>query len=461
MNNLQDGDKEDQPRVTDSLVQIRIFSLQFLPHLSSNFMAQDGLRFVVIGAGLIGPRHAKHILKRKDCSLFAIVDRSANGPGVASSCNSLHFNTVNEMLDFCQQYQVDLPDAAIIATPNHTHAELGMQLASYGIHLLVEKPMASAAEDCIALLEYCNQRGVKLLIGHHRRFNPYIVATKANMDRIGKPIAIQGVWALQKHKEYFAEKAWRRSVLSGGGALLINLIHDLDLLQYLIGPIERVYAELMPRQRHAETPDNEVDEGAVLTLKFANGCCGTFLCSDNVTSPFSFEAGTGENPLVPHHETASGFYRVFGSKGTLSVPDMALYHQNSSRGGEGSWWQPVEVEHIRMAHEVPSHEVANVSMLTPSSSFDPKVPESFTSVGDGKPNAKPEPFDLQLDHFVNLIVGAESEVKCSGLDAVRALLCIEAVIRSINTGMPHAVQLVSSVSPNSELSARFMRVKVQ
>lgn len=418
-------------------------------------MAQDGIRFVVIGAGLIGPRHAEHVLRRKDCALFAIVDRSANGPGVASSCNSLHFSTVDEMLSFCETYRVDLPDAAIIATPNHTHAELGMQLAAHGIHLLVEKPMASTAEDCIALLDYCNQRGVKLLIGHHRRFNPYIVATKANLARIGKPIAIQGVWALQKHSGYFAEKSWRRSVLSGGGALLINLIHDLDLLQYLIGPIERVYAELMPRQRQAESPDNEVDEGAVLTLRFSNGCCGTFLCSDNVTSPFSFEAGTGENPLVPHHETAAGFYRVFGSKGTLSVPDMALYHQNNSPGGQGSWWQPIEVEHIRMAHDAPLLERNFDPMLTPSSSFDAKFSGGLPSVIDVKANAKPEPFDLQLDHFVNLIVGTESEVKCSGLDAIRALLCIEAVIKSINTGMPQEVELASNVRANTELSARF------
>ncbi|SGZ58336.1 CIC11C00000001932 [Sungouiella intermedia] len=418
-------------------------------------MAQDVLRFVVIGAGLIGPRHAKSVSKRKDCTLFAIVDRSANGPGVAASCNCLHFKNVDEMLDFCHKFQVDLPDAAIIATPNHTHAEIGMQLAAHGIHLLVEKPMASSAEDCVSLLEFCNQRNVKLLIGHHRRFNPYIITTKANMERIGRPIAIQGVWALQKHQAYFDEKQWRRSVLSGGGALLTNLIHDLDLLLYLISPIERVYAELMPRQRHAEGPDNEVDEGAVLTIKFANGCCGTFLCSDNVTSPFSFEAGTGENPLVPHHESTAGFYRVFGSKGTISVPDMTLYHQHSLPDGQGSWWRPIEVEHIKMTHGASSYEAPNDSMLTPSSSFDPKVPCSNSSLSNGNVNGQPEPFDLQLDHFVNLIFGREKEVKCSGLDAVRALLCIEAVVKSIKTGMPQTVELVSNVKPNSELSARF------
>lgn len=416
-------------------------------------MASDVLRFVVIGAGLIGPRHASHVLKRSDCSLFAIVDRSARGPSVASECNCLHFNTVDEMLYFCDQYSTDVPDAAIIATPNHTHASIGVKLAARGVHLLVEKPMASNAEDCLALLEFCEHKNVKLLIGHHRRFNPYVVATKANMARLGRPVAVQGTWALKKPQLYFDEKAWRRSTLSGGGALLINLIHDLDLLQYLLGPIVRVYAELLPRQRNPESEYDYVDEGATLTLRFASGCCGTFLCSDNVTSPFSFESGTGENPLIPHMETAAGFYRIFGSEGTISVPDMTLYHQNHLPRESRSWWRDVETEHINMAHEIEGRGVDEAFMITPPSSFDPKENRRNSIY---KNNLKPEPFDSQLEHFVNLITGLESEVKCSDLDAVRALLCIEAVVQSINTGMPQTVSTVESIIPNKNIAGEFL-----
>lgn len=415
-------------------------------------MAQDVLRFIVLGAGLIGPRHASHVLKRDDCSLFAIVDRSKNGPGVAADCNCMHFQTVDDMFKYCDENNVPLPDGAIIATPNSTHAPLGVQLASRGIHCLVEKPMASSAEDCLALLNFCNERNVKLLIGHHRRFNPYIVAAKANMERIGRPVAIQGVWAMKKHQGYFDEKPWRRSEHSGGGALLINLIHDLDLLQYLMGPIERVYAEILPRQRPAESPDDHVDEGAALTVRFANGCCGTFLCSDNVTSPFSFESGTGENPFVPHMETVTGVYRIFGSDGTLSVPDMTLYHQNSLEKGDRSWWKPIEVDHLPMDYDNTDDEQNGDSMLTPSSSYDPKNDRRTVSVYSGK---IPQPFDLQLEHFVNLITGVETEVKCSGLDAVRALLCIEAVMKSIKTNQFQAVESVDLITPNSALAAAY------
>lgn len=392
-------------------------------------MTQDVLRFIVVGAGLIGPRHAQHLLKREDCSLFAIIDRLAKGPGVAAKLNTLHFSNLDEMLAFCAAYNVPLPDAAIVATPNHTHTQIGLQLASHGVHLLIEKPMASTVEDCRDLLDFCTLQQVKLLIGHHRRFNPYIAATKANLDRIGKPVAVQGVWALRKHDAYFAEKAWRRSVDQGGGTMLINLIHDLDLLQYLLGPILRVYAEVLPRQRPEEGPGNHVDEGAALTLRFANGCCGTFLCSDNVTSPFSFEAGTGENPLIPQNLSAGGFYRIFGSHGTLLVPDLTLYHQNGLQ--EKSWWEPVQAEKVLLLHQF-QHEEEN-GIITPSSSYNERLP-----MPQGK-RGIPEPFDLQLEHFVNLIRGYETEVKCSGEDAIQALLCIEAVLKSIETGMPQTV----------------------
>lgn len=392
-------------------------------------MTQDVLRFVVVGAGLIGPRHAQHIMKRDDCTLFAIIDRLQNGPEVAAKLNTLHFSNVNEMLAFCATYRLALPDAAIVATPNHTHTPIGMQLAAHGVHLLIEKPMASTVEDCRALLEFCNLQQVKLLIGHHRRFNPYIAATKANLGRIGKPVAVQGVWALRKHDAYFAEKPWRRSVHHGGGTMLINLIHDLDLLQYLLGPVQRVYAEVLPKQRPQEGPQNHVDEGAALTLRFANGCCGTFLCSDNVTSPFSFEAGTGENPLIPQNLAAAGFYRIFGSHGTLLVPDLTLFHQNGLR--DKSWWEPVQAEQLPLLHQMPREEGG---IFTPPSSYSDSLPMP------SKPGL-PEPFDLQLDHFVDLIRGDETEVKCSGEDAIQALLCIEAVLKSIDTGMPQAVQL--------------------
>lgn len=447
----------------------------YISPTSTTISSSAPISFIVIGAGLIGPRHAAHIVSRPDCKLFAIVDHSAKGPKVAQQYNSLLFKNLNEMFVYCDSNSVPYPQAAIIATPNHTHVTLGMELASRGIHLLVEKPLAPNAHDCMTLIQYCYYKNVKLLVGHHRRFNPYIITTKNNLDKLGRLVAMQGTWTLCKPPSYFLEKPWRSSIELGGGTLLINLIHDLDLLQYLMGPIEKVYAELLSKQRldrfgsqqtFSENP--LVDEGAALTIKFASGCVGTFICSDNVTSPFLFEVGTGENPTVPFNDSISGFYRIFGSHGTISVPDLKLYHQYEEGGNapavdnslannvndDRTWLKPIKCKQLKMEHEKTGY---TSTQLLPSPSPSPNYKDDSPI---HRYVEKPKPFDLQLDHFVNLLKGDETEVKCSGEDAIRALLCIEAVTKSIETGMPQYVESIDTIKADFDLLNRYLESTV-
>lgn len=365
---------------------------------------------MVVGAGLIGPRHGEHIKKNANTELFAIVDPLPQAEDVADCLKTDYYPSVHEMIQHLDRHKLPYPDGAIVCTPNHSHITVAAELASYGIHLLVEKPLSSSAPELQALEHYARSKGVKLLVGHHRRFNPFIVETKKSLHRVGEVIAIQGTWALRKPDSYFEASPWRTSTKTGGGALLINLVHDIDLLQYLFGPVEKVYAELMKKQR-SEHPN--VDEGACLTLRFKNGITGTFICSDNVTSPFSFESGTGENPTVPFHDSLEGFYRVFGSKGTLSVPDMSLYHQPGRK--EALWLAAVERESL-----VEDRHETLYSTL---------------------------PFDLQLEHFLDVIRG-KAEPLCTAEDGMAALLCIDAVLKSTQTGLPQYVEAVLEVEPD-------------
>ncbi|WEJ97338.1 NAD-binding dehydrogenase/oxidoreductase [Yamadazyma tenuis] len=398
---------------------------------------RDVVQIIVVGAGLIGPRHCQHVYNRPDCKLAALIDHSANGPQCAAQLDTALFRSVDQYLEYLESHGLPYPDGAIIATPNHTHVDLGMKLAAHGIHLLIEKPLHSDPVECKKLIEYCYAQNVKLLIGHHRRFNPYILKTKKNLDKIGRPIAIQGTWCLKKNHDYYLEKKWRVDRSAGGGTLLINLVHDLDLLLYLMGPVSKIYAELLVPQR-----EFEVDEGAILTLSFKNGCKGTFICSDNIISPFNFETGTGENPNVPHMADLSGFYRIFGSRGTLSVPDLNLYHQNSLKTAQvavsdshhGSWLEPIEVTNVSNVSIEDDYsgeaDPSEIGLRTPT----PSPPNSGEFM---KP--PPKPFDLQLNHFINLITGAEVRSSCSGEDALNALLCIETVLKSIDSGKPEYV----------------------
>lgn len=391
------------------LGELHIF---YLPQ-TAEMIAQtplEKIHIVVIGAGLIGPRHAEHVHSNEQTELFGIVDPMPESKAVAEKLGTEHFTSITSMIQYADDNKIPYPDGAIVCTPNHTHVRIAAELASHGIHLLVEKPLSSQVEESQALKVYCEEHNIKLLVGHHRRFNPFIVETKKQLPKVGTPIAIQGTWALKKPSNYFEASPWRTDSKTGGGVLLINLVHDIDLLQYLFGPIVKVYAELLTKQR-LEYPN--VDEGACLTLKFENGVTGTFICSDNVISPFNFESGTGENPIIPFHHDLEGFYRVFGSNGTLSIPDFSLYHQPEIKG-----WN---------------------TRVTKESLIDNRKDKLYSQL----------PFDLQLNHFID-VIRDKSDPFCTAEEGMSALLCIDAVIKSIETEMPQYVSNIKDVKPNFE-----------
>ncbi|WEJ96552.1 oxidoreductase [Yamadazyma tenuis] len=367
------------------------------------------LNIVVVGAGLIGPRHAQHVNDNDSTMLFAIIDLNPSTKVVAQNLNTNYFSSIEEMIEYCTMNGLKLPDGAIICTPNHTHVPVAAKLASFGINLLVEKPVSPTAEESKALKIYSNFKKVKVLVGHHRRFNPFIIATKKNLYKIGSVVAIQGTWALKKHEDYFKTSPWRTNSETGGGTLLINLVHDLDLLQYLFGPIYQVYAESLPKKRGYE----KVDEGAALTLRFKSGACGTFICSDNVPSPFNFESSTGENPTVPLHDNLHGLYRIFGSNGTLSIPDFNLYQNHPELSESNTWLNEIRSKRI----------------------VDPKV------------LMKQKPFDSQLNHFVN-IINDNHIPNCNIDDGISALLVIQSVQKSLQTGLPQVIPDITDIKPD-------------
>jgi predicted dehydrogenase len=241
----------------------------------------------------------------------------------------------------------------------------------------------------LALIEAAKKEGVKLLVGHHRRFNPYLLSAKKALDEktLGKVIAVQGAWCLKKPDEYFnGIGEWRRNGESGG-VVLINLIHEVDLLQYLLGPI--VFVSALPT---VKTRGFEAEEGAAILLHFKSGVVGTFLLSDSTPSPWNFEGGTGENPMIPRveiEEGAGGFYRIIGTEGSLSVPDLR-------RWSNGAWDEVLKKEELGVEREQ-------------------------------------VPFDLQVQHFYE-VVREGKEPSCNGEQALSAMVVCEAVRRSMACG---------------------------
>ena len=159
-------------------------------------------------------------------------------------------------------------------------------------------------------------------------------------------------------------------------------------MHYLFGPVTRIHAEKMISRRQQNI--DSAEEGAVITMRFASGIVGTFLLADNVASPHSFEGGTGENPMLP--KTGADVYRIFGTEGTLSVPDMVL---STYEGRKAGWDQTMNVRKV---------EVENMQVA---------------------------PFDSQLDHFVKVCRG-EAKPSCTGEEGLRALTICEAIRRALD-----------------------------
>jgi predicted dehydrogenase len=173
---------------------------------------------------------------------------------------------------------------------------------------------------------------------------------------------------------------------------MINMIHDVDLLQMLFGRIVRVYAEQASSMR-----DNEVEEGAAVTLRFENGVVGTFLALDNVPSPYNFEAGTGESAIFPF--SGQDCYRVFGEAGSLSIPDNTLWKPEDAALG----WRS-KLKQTSIAPEV---------------------------VDDA--------YERQLANFVAVVRNKEEPV-CDGDSGLSAVAVCEAIRKSLHTQLPVTVE---------------------
>jgi predicted dehydrogenase len=288
------------------------------------------LRIAVIGAGLIGRTHIG-VLRTDDpdYTLAAVADPSPAAKEEARALGYPIYGDVDEMLERAK------PDGAIIAVPNQMHVAMGLKCIERKVPVLVEKPIADDVATALDLVETAERMGVPVLVGHHRRHNP-IMGKAAEIiaeGGIGLVVAVHGMWLSHKPKDYF-DIRWRRQ--AGGGPVLINAIHDIDCLRMLCGDVVTVTAMTSSATRRFE-----VEDTAAALLAFESGASGTFLVSDTVSAPWSWEWGSGENPNRPLEP--ENCYIVAGTKGSLAVPTLQhRWHEP----GEESWDVPLTQKRV-------------------------------------------------------------------------------------------------------------------
>lgn len=282
----------------------------------------------LIGAGLIGREHASLIMAHPELNLVGICDPSPTAEALARQLSVGHWG------DYGRMFEEVAPDGAIVALPNHLHAPAALACIERGIACLVEKPVAETIAAGLRVAEASERAGVPVLVGHHRRHSPDIREAKRVIDagELGPLVAVNGMTLFDKPESYF-EAAWRRE--PGGGPLLINLVHDLDALRYLVGEIESVHAFTS-----SATRGFAVEDTASVAIRFVNGVLGSFVVSDAAVSPWAWEYTSGQ---ALYHPTQPGpCLFISGRKAALSVSDMYLWRH--AREGE-HWQHPLVREH--------------------------------------------------------------------------------------------------------------------
>ncbi len=226
------------------------------------------MRFAIIGSGAIVSTHAQAIRNMGDAVLVAIYGRST--AKVGELAGQYHCTGYTDLAAMLSRDDIDV---VTVCTPNGTHAALGKTVAQAHKHVLIEKPIAISLEQADDLIKTCQIQGVKLGIIFQRRFSDGVVALKKLLaqDKLGKLLYGGCYIKLYRNQEYYDSAAWRGTWdLDGGGVLMNQGIHYIDMLQYLMGDIAGVGAQCGTYGHQGLM----VEDTAVANIKFCSGALG-------------------------------------------------------------------------------------------------------------------------------------------------------------------------------------------
>jgi predicted dehydrogenase len=229
----------------------------------------------IIGGGGISETHAKAAREIEGGEIAAIFGRNL---GKVGRLRDLYGGTAyGDFQAFLQHKPMNM---VLIGSPSGLHAEQGIAAARQGLHILVEKPIDITTARADLLIAECERANVKLGICFQDRFAPDICRLKALVDdgRLGKPILVSGRVKWYRPPEYYSSSPWRGTPdLDGGGALINQGVHTVDLLLWLMGNVRQVYAKTSTAFHSIE-----VEDTVVATLEFANGAIGTLEVATSV-----------------------------------------------------------------------------------------------------------------------------------------------------------------------------------
>lgn len=257
------------------------------------------LRFALVGCGRVAPRHAEALAAHGDTARWsAICDPD---PSVRQQWS--HELDVPGYADLTNLLAARDVDVVVLATPSGLHPPHAVEAAEAGVHVVTEKPMATRWTDGQRMVRACDEAGVELFVVKQHRFNPAVVALKSAIDdaRFGRIYSVQLNLFWTRPQSYYDMADWRGTWELDGGALMNQAIHYVDLLQWLIGPVESVHAFTGTLARRIE-----VEDTAAMNLRWRSGAIG----SATVT-------------MLTHPQNYEGSLTVIGEDGTVRLGGVA------------------------------------------------------------------------------------------------------------------------------------------
>ena len=258
------------------------------------------IRFALVGCGRIAPRHLQALERHSaDAELVAVCDvdptaleRTVARTGVAG------FASLEALLAGVEA------DCIILATPSGLHAPQTIQAADAGRHVVTEKPMATRWKDGHDMVTACDRAGVRLFVVKQNRRNPTVQLVKRAIDknRFGRIFLVTTNVLWTRPQEYYDSAAWRGTWEFDGGAFMNQASHYVDLLDWLIGPVESVHAFTATLARRIE-----VEDTGVAIIRWRSGALGTMSVT-MLTYPKNYE----------------GSVTIIGEKGTVRLGGVAV-----------------------------------------------------------------------------------------------------------------------------------------
>ena len=264
-------------------------------------IADRKLRFALVGCGRISRNHIDALAVHKmNVEISDVCDPDTavcTAAGLATGARQ--HSQLSAMLESTTA------DCVILTTPSGLHAQQAVEVAARGLHVLTEKPMATKWADGLAMVKACENAGVRLFVVKQNRSNRTLQMLKRAVEknRFGRIYMVTlNVFWQRPQQGYYDQAKWRGTWEMDGGALMNQASHYVDLLEWMVGPIESLHAYSATLARNIEAEDT-----AVVSIRWRNGALGSLNCT-MLTYPKNFE----------------GSITILGEKGTVRIGGVAV-----------------------------------------------------------------------------------------------------------------------------------------